>query len=54
MSPLLANADKGLILVDGLFSLETAQQVRSKESSALQVHMVLIKNVLLRGTWLQN
>jgi hypothetical protein len=49
----IANADKGLILADGLFYLESAQEVRGKESSALQVHM-LVQNVLLRGTSLQN
>jgi hypothetical protein len=42
-----------MILADGLFYLESAQEVRSKESSALQVHMV-VQNVLLRGTSLQN
>jgi hypothetical protein len=48
----IANADKGLILADSLFHLETVQEVRSKESSALQVYMV-VQNVLLPGTLLQ-
>jgi hypothetical protein len=52
-SATIANADKGLILADGLFYLESVQEVRSKESSALQAHMV-VQNVLLRGTSLQN
>jgi hypothetical protein len=43
--------DKGFVLADGLFHIESAQEVSRKESGALLQACTVVQNLLLSSMW---